>query len=119
VKGVLLHSDSDLKPTSILMWVSLFPSIMILPFCVYVLQSERDLLLYHGFTTNLERRLIDHNKGNTVSTSKRRPLKLVYCEFFLSKKDALRRERYFKTTTGKRMLKLLLKETFKTIDYPM
>jgi len=91
---------------------------MILPYCVYVLQSERDLLLYHGYTTNIDKRILDHNAGNTISTSKRRPLKLVFCEFYLSKKDAMRREKYFKTTQGKRMLKLLLKDTFVQINYP-
>ncbi len=93
-------------------------SIMILPYCVYVLQSEKDLLLYHGFTTNIQKRIKDHNLGKTSSTSKRRPLKLIYCEFFLSKKDAMRRERYFKTTQGKRMLKLMIRNTLKEIDYP-
>ena len=91
---------------------------MILPYCVYVLQSERDLLLYHGFTTNIDKRIKDHNNGHTISTSKRRPLKLVFCEFYLSKKDAFRREKYFKTSQGKRMLKLILKDTLKIIDYP-
>ena len=93
------------------------PCIMILPFCVYVLQSERDLLLYHGFTTNLEKRLIDHNNGRTTSTSKRRPLKLIFCEFFDSKEDAMRRERYFKTTPGKKMLRLMLRDTLKKYNY--
>jgi len=91
---------------------------MILPYCVYVLQSQRDLLLYHGFTTNIKNRLINHNQGGTISTAKRAPLKLVYCEFFISKKYAMRRERYFKTTVGLRMLKLILRDTFKKIDYP-
>ncbi|AVI52342.1 excinuclease ABC subunit C [Pukyongia salina] len=91
---------------------------MVLPYCVYVLQSERDLLLYHGFTTNLQKRLIDHNKGGTISTAKRRPLKLVYCEFFFSRVDAIRREKYFKTTAGKRMLKLMLRDTLLQIKYP-
>lgn len=91
---------------------------MYLPYCVYVLQSEKDLLLYHGFTTNLKKRLADHNKGGTISTSKRRPLKLVFCEFFLSREDALRRERYLKTTSGKRMLKLMIRETLKELNYP-
>ena len=90
---------------------------MVLPYCVYVLQSERDLRLYHGYTTNLQNRLIDHNQGKTDSTSKRRPLKLIYCEFFLSKRDAKRREKYFKTSQGKRMLKLLLRCTLKEINY--
>ncbi|NAS10757.1 GIY-YIG nuclease family protein [Flavobacteriaceae bacterium R33] len=91
---------------------------MILPYCVYVLQSEKDLLLYHGYTTNLHNRIINHNRGGTKSTSRRRPLKLIYCEFFLSKKDAKRREMYFKTSQGKRMLKLVLKRTLKEINYP-
>ncbi|MBT8255375.1 MAG: GIY-YIG nuclease family protein [Bacteroidia bacterium] len=91
---------------------------MVLPFCVYVLQSQKDFLLYHGFTTNIMRRLKDHNSGGTISTSKRRPLKLVYCEFFVSKEDAIRRERYFKTTAGKRMLKLHLRSTLTDINYP-
>ncbi|MGB5459226.1 MAG: GIY-YIG nuclease family protein [Eudoraea sp.] len=91
---------------------------MILPYCVYVLQSQRDLLLYHGFTTNLEQRIRYHNAGKTISTSKRRPLKLIYCEFFLSKKDAIRRESYFKTTQGKRMLKLIIRKTLLKVNYP-
>ena len=91
---------------------------MVLPYCVYVLQSERDLLLYHGFTTNIEKRIADHNAGKTISTAKRRPLKLVFCEFYLSKKDAMRREGYLKTSQGKRMLKLILKDTLQQIDYP-
>jgi putative endonuclease len=91
---------------------------MILPYCVYVLQSQKDLLLYHGFTTNIERRITEHNSGKTISTSKRKPLNLVYCELFISKKDAIRREKYFKTTQGKRMLKLMLRDTLVKINYP-
>ena len=90
---------------------------MILPYCVYVLQSQKDLLLYHGYTTNITQRLIDHNKGKTTSTATRRPLKLIYCEFFMNKADAQRREKYFKTTHGIRMLKLLLRRTLKEINY--
>ena len=91
---------------------------MVLPYSVYVLQSEKDLLLYHGFTTNIEQRLKDHNAGRTISTSKRLPLRLIFCEFFLSKRDAMRREKYFKTTQGKRMLKLMLRNTLMEIGYP-
>ncbi|MGK2864428.1 MAG: GIY-YIG nuclease family protein [Chitinophagaceae bacterium] len=90
---------------------------MLLPYCVYVLYSDRDSLLYHGFTTNILRRIGEHNTGHTKSTSCRRPLRLVYCEFFLSKKDAMRRESYFKTAQGKRMLKLILRDTFRHIGY--
>jgi putative endonuclease len=37
---------------------------------------------------------------------------------FLSKDDAFRRESYFKTTVGKRMLKLVLRDTLAKINYP-
>jgi putative endonuclease len=84
---------------------------MILPYCVYVLFSHRDFKMYIGFTTKLEQRILDHNNGNTTSTSKRRTLELIFCEFYLLKKDAQRREKYLKTTAGKKGLKLMLKET--------
>lgn len=92
---------------------------MLLPYCVYILQSKKDLLLYHGFTTNIEQRLKNHNAGGTKSTSKRMPLQLIFCEYYLSRKDAMRREKYFKTTQGKRMLKLMLPNTLKEIKYPI
>ena len=83
---------------------------MPLPFCVYILKSEKDGLNYTGFTTNLEKRIKDHNEGGTLSTSKRTPLRLIYCEFHQSKIDAMRREKYFKSNPGKRMIKYVLRD---------
>jgi len=40
-----------------------------------------------------------------------RPFELVFYEAYKSKKDAQRRETYFKTTKGKRALKLILQES--------
>lgn len=90
---------------------------MVLPYCVYVLLSEKDRLFYIGFTTNIHARIRNHNLGGTKSTAKRMPLRLIYCEFFISKKDAMRREAYFKTNMGKRMLKLALRKTLQEIGY--
>lgn len=44
-------------------------------------------------------------------TAPRRPLELVFCEFYTSGDDAKRREGYLKTTAGKRGLKLMLRDT--------
>jgi len=88
-----------------------------LEFCVYVLFSKKDFKFYIGYTTNLEERIKDHNKGGTKSTSSRRPLELVFCEFYKSELDARRREKYFKTTAGKKTLKLMLRETKEMIGY--
>ena len=81
-----------------------------LAFCVYVLKSQKDGLFYIGFTTDLHRRLTEHMRGLSDATAPRRPFDLVYCEYHASKGDALRREGYFKTSPGKRALKLMLRD---------
>ncbi|MBM3283858.1 GIY-YIG nuclease family protein [Candidatus Gottesmanbacteria bacterium] len=82
-----------------------------LPFCIYVLLNLKDHQFYIGYTENLKQRLTDHFHGRSEATSPRRSFILIYCEYFYSKKDAYNREKYLKTSTGKRMLKLLLKES--------
>ncbi len=84
-----------------------------LEYCVYVLLSMHDSNLYVGFTTNLQRRLTEHFHGESKATAPRRPFRLIYCEYFFAKADALRRESYLKTTAGRRGLKLILRETLK------
>ena len=76
---------------------------------VYVLLSEKDKQFYIGMTKDLERRFSEHNAGKTKSTAKRRPLVLVYFEAYQVKKDAMKRERYFKQTKGKAVLRNMLK----------
>ena len=83
---------------------------MMLPFCVYVLFSTKDEKMYIGYSTNLPKRLQDHHNGKVISTKGRRPLELIYTELHSNKYDALRREKYFKTTIGKKGLKLMLRE---------
>jgi putative endonuclease len=87
------------------------------PYCTYVLFSEKDRMLYVGYSSNLERRLIQHNSGNVKSTSYRRPLQLIFCEFYLFEADARKREMYFKTTAGKKALKLMLRSTLHKLGY--
>ena len=74
-------------------------------FYVYVLQSELDKYFYTGYTVNLENRLKQHNSGKVRSTKSRKPLKLVYWEGCLKKQDAIRREKYLKSSWGKRYIK--------------
>ena len=74
-------------------------------FYVYVLCSGKDGQLYTGCTSDLRNRLSLHNTGKVPSTKDRRPLELIYYEACLNEKDAFRREKYLKTTYGKRYLK--------------
>ncbi len=76
---------------------------------VYILQSLKDGKLYTGYTENLKLRFEEHQKGYVKSTKDRRPLRLIYFEGCLNKKDALHREKYFKTHFGKMFLKNRLK----------
>jgi putative endonuclease len=74
---------------------------------VYVLKLNNGQL-YVGLTSDLKRRYNEHSKGKVKATRRRRPLELIYCEAYRVKKDAEKRERYLKSTKGKRTLKLQL-----------
>lgn len=80
---------------------------------VYVLLSLKDNNFYTGFTSNLEIRLYEHNDGKVVATKYRRPLELIYFEGCRNKDDAIYREKYLKTTYGKRYLRNRLKSYLK------
>jgi len=76
---------------------------------IYVMQSEIDNNFYVGYTSDIRIRIEKHNKGEVQSTKNRRPLKLVYWEGCLNQKDATHREKYLKTSHGKRYIKNRLK----------
>jgi len=63
-------------------------------FYVYVIKNENDKL-YYGYTNNLKKRFFNHNNGDNFST-KGHIWKLVYYEAYLSKEDALEREKQIK-----------------------
>jgi putative endonuclease len=88
-----------------------------LPYCVYILFSEKDNLLYIGYSSNLPNRVEKHNTGGVLSTASRRPLKLIFCEYYLFEEDARKRETYFKTTMGKKAIKYMLGDTLKKLGY--
>jgi putative endonuclease len=73
-------------------------------YLVYVLESLKDGKRYIGFTTDLNKRVKEHNSGKVFSTKGRTPLILIYAELCLNKNDAQRREKYLKTTGGRRFL---------------
>lgn len=74
-------------------------------FYTYVLKSKKDDRLYIGFSTNLKKRLEEHNKGLVEITKSRRPFKLVYYEACCDKEKAIEREKVLKTGFGRSYLK--------------
>jgi len=83
---------------------------------VYVLKSFRDKLLYTGFTTDLQRRLFEHNTGQQISTQNRGPFQLLYYEWCLDKNDAIAREKYLKSGMGKKYIRNRLKYNLSSLE---
>ena len=83
----------------------------------YVLYSLKDNKFYTGYTSDIEKRLLSHNNGEVVSTKNRRPLILIYFEACLDQEDALHREKYLKSTYGKRFIKSRLKHFLNSQNY--
>jgi len=79
---------------------------------VYILYSLKDCKLYIGFTSNLKKRVYDHNAGLNTSTKSRRPLQLIYAESYCNEKDARIREKFYKSGRGHEILKKILSHTF-------
>lgn len=73
----------------------------------YILKCS-DGSLYTGWTTDLERRLKEHNTGQGAKyTKSRRPVVLAYYEVFDTKEEAMKREYAIKQLRRKDKLKLL------------
>lgn len=75
----------------------------------YILKMNNNKF-YIGYTDDIKRRLREHKCGHINTTKKYLPIRLIFYEAFLNKKDAARREKYFKTSKGKTTLRLMLKE---------
>ena len=86
-------------------------------FYIYILYSLKDNKLYIGYTSSLEKRIKSHIAGKVTSTIQRLPLKLIYVERYISKKDAKNREKFLKSGFGRRQLKKSLKETLTALEY--
>ena len=84
---------------------------------VYILFSYKDRKLYTGYTNNLNRRIRQHLEGKVIATQNRTPLKIIYCEFYLLKSDAKRREKYLKGGNGRFDLKIQLKDILSKLGY--
>ena len=65
--------------------------------------------IYKGITSDLKRRISEYSSGKVISTKNKNP-SLIHYEAYLLKTDAERREKFLKTTEGRRLLKQQLKD---------
>jgi len=80
-------------------------------FYVYVLQSEKDRDLYIGLTSDLDKRIEEHNSGLNESTKTRKPLRLIFYEALPTKQEAIIREKFYKSGRGHEVLYKILFRT--------
>lgn len=78
---------------------------------VYMLKCA-DNTLYTGITTNLERRLREHNEGKIGAkyTKPRRPVSFVYTKPFPTRSEALKFEHAVKQLSKAEKLKMIYTE---------
>ena len=84
-------------------------------FYVYILLSQKDRKRYIGYTSDLKKRLDEHNNGLVLSTKHRRPVKLIYYEACLNVEDAKRREKYLKSQWGCKFINKRLKNYYENL----
>jgi len=75
---------------------------------VYALQSKKDGWLYIGMTSDVKRRLEEHNRGYNRSTRARTPFELFYVEEVVSRTEAREREKFLKSGRGREFLRARL-----------
>ncbi|MCX6736225.1 MAG: GIY-YIG nuclease family protein [Candidatus Parcubacteria bacterium] len=76
-------------------------------FTVYVLKDIKGNF-YKGMTNNLQRRISEHRRGHTQTTSRMHQLEIVYKEEHNTFEEARKRELYLKTGAGRKFLKKVL-----------
>ncbi len=71
----------------------------------YILRSLKDKTFYYGSTENLDARIKAHNAGKVRYTRSHRPYELHYYELFETRKEAMERERFYKSIEGYKWLR--------------
>jgi putative endonuclease len=74
-------------------------------FFVYILYSDKFERYYVGMTVNLVKRLKAHNSGKVRSTKAFLPWEIIHTEIYPTRKDARQREKYLKSSAGRRWRK--------------
>lgn len=73
---------------------------------VYALENQDNKSWYIGYTGDLKRRLTEHNSGKGGQTTSRgKAWNLMYYEAYVDKRDAIGREKFLKSGSGRKYLK--------------
>jgi putative endonuclease len=76
---------------------------------VYIIQSQSKGILYKGFTSDIEKRLFEHNNDLGRFTKGKGPWVLVFLKEFDNKKEALIYEKKIKRANSEYLKKIIHK----------
>jgi len=72
---------------------------------VYILLNEAKTRTYTGVADDVNKRLALHNAGRVKASRPYRPYNIIHTESFETLKEARQREKFYKSTTGRRKIK--------------
>ena len=84
------------------------PPTKLIMYYVYILLNETKTRTYTGVAKDVSERLAEHNADKVKSSRPYRPYQIVHTESFSTLREARQKERFYKSTTGRRRLKDML-----------
>ncbi len=81
-------------------------------FFVYVIYSPSSDKIYIGYSSDLERRLFEHNHAIKGYTLKFRPWVILFSEKYPDKKSAMAREKQLKSGHGREYIRKFIATQF-------
>ena len=75
---------------------------------VYIIYSKKRDSFYIGYTANINSRITKHNAGATISTKSGIPWELVYSEQYVTKTEAIKREKAIKKKKSRKYIEYLI-----------
>ncbi len=73
----------------------------------YILKSLKNNKYYIGYSSDVNRRLAEHNKGKSKYSSRYKPWAIYYFERFKREEDAMKREKQIKSWKSRKMIENL------------
>ena len=75
---------------------------------LYILKSNKDGKYYIGSTSDIERRLIEHNSGRSRYTKNKGPFELAHKETYNTNSEAKKREFYLKSLKSRKAIEKII-----------
>ncbi len=86
---------------------------------VYILLNQAKTRTYTGVADDVNKRLALHNAGRVKASRPYRPYKIIHTESFETLTEARQKEKFYKSTTGRRRLKAMLLDQVGTGSPPL